>query len=101
MESGLVMQWPGAWEEIPPSIQQALEAELEREVARGHPLYGVGAKAIARRGDRDDVLFAVADSPTVAVVHLSYEAYEEETNVLWPHTAFFGSLSEWKEQETP
>ena len=92
------MQWPEGWEEITQGEQKALEAELNREVRCDHPLYNKSVEAIARRCDCDDVLFAVAGSSTVAIVHLSYG---EETNPLWPHTQFFGSLSKWKESDEP
>ncbi len=89
------MQWPELWEEITANAQQALEAELRHEVSPEHPLYDVSVKAMARRQDCDDVLFAVIGSPSVAVVHLSYS---EEAGALWPHTQFFGNFVEWKEK---
>lgn len=88
------MQWPKLWEEITANTQQALEAELRHEARLGHPLYDVSVKAMARRQDCDDVLFAVLGSPSVVVVHLSYS---QRAGALWPHTQFFGSLVEWKE----
>lgn len=65
------MQWPNGWEQIVLDEQQALEAELKREVAPGHPLYSVGVNALARRNDCDDVLFGLNGSASVATVHLS------------------------------
>ncbi len=92
------MKWTEVWEETTQDEQKALEAELKREVILGHPLYNMSVSAIARRTDCDDVLFAVAGSSSVAVVHLSYGV---ETNPFWPPTQFFGSLDEWKERYKP
>lgn len=94
MVNELVMQWPEPWEETTPSVQKALEAELQRELIQGHPLYHVSVRAIARHSGCDDVLFAVAGLYSVAVVHLSYS---KEVNMLWPCTQFFGSVREWRE----
>ena len=91
------MQWPDGWEQIAPDERLALEAELEREVGRGHSLYSCPVEAIARRHDCDDVLFAVAGTSTVAVVHLSYS----KADVLWPQTQTFSSLEAWMEQRQP
>lgn len=89
------MEWPPNWKPVVPETKQALEAELRREVRRGHPLYSVLLEAIARRDDCDDVLFSLNTSSTVAIVHLSYSIEEDP---LWPHTQVFDSLSEWAEQ---
>lgn len=91
-----MFRWPEPWEEIGPETRQALEAELKREVFAGHPLHGVSVRALARRYHCDDVLFAIAGPPSVAVVHLSYG---KETNPLWPHSQFYADLSEWEERE--
>ena len=88
------MQWPTGWEQISPDERQALEVELRREDAPGHPLHSVAVSALARRYDCDDVLFGLSGSASVAVVHLSYG----EADALWPHTQFFSSLKEWAKQ---
>ncbi len=88
------MKWPLNWEPVILEAKQALEAELRREITRGHPLYSVSVEAIARRQDCDDVLFAFATTSAVAVVHLSYRA---EASADWPDTALFSSLAEWSE----
>ncbi len=92
------MQWPDVWEQVAPNARQALEAELQREVAPGHLLYSVDVSALARRNDCDDMLFSLNGSTSVAVVHLSYG---NNTDILWPHTQFFSSLKEWKKQQQP
>ena len=89
------MEWPLNWEPVVLEAKQALEAELKRQVGRGHPLYSVSAEAIARRHDCDDVLFTMIGSSSVAVVHLSYG---KEIDPLCPYTQVFGSLHDWAEQ---
>jgi hypothetical protein len=55
---------------------KGLNSQLEKEISRGHMLYGKDIKTIARRQDNDDVLFAVFDSDfKYARVHLT-----------WPHS---------------
>ena len=81
-----------AWEEIAPEIQQYLEQELQMEVGRNHPLDQVSAKAIARRIDRGDVLFAFADGRCV-VVHLAFAG--RETRSAYPSARFFENIESW------
>jgi len=50
-----------------------MEAELRREMSKGHVLFGRSVAAIGRRVDNDDVLFYLGDvPPRFAVVHLTY-----------------------------
>jgi hypothetical protein len=50
-----------------------LNNQLEKEISRGHILYGKDVKIIARRQDNDDVLYAVFDSDfKYAKVHLTW-----------------------------
>lgn len=73
----------------------ALVAELRNEVTENHPLWGIEARAIARRTDSDDVLFELGfDETKLAVVHLTWSGHLE-TDSRWPSTRFFASLSEW------
>ncbi len=61
------------------------EAELEREVCSGHPLYQVECWAVARNGDHpDEFLFATANpSYPLAFVHLTWSV---ETEPTFPYT---------------
>ena len=60
------------------------EDEYAWEIGKQHPLYGVPAKAIARRVDKDDVLFRLLRHLCeYAVVHLTWSGREEE-NPAWP-----------------
>jgi len=87
------IEWLEPWGETEPN---GFETELKREVKSGHPLYGIQVKAIARRFDCDDVLFAlVKHSHALAVVHLTYSS--SEFNSQWPQTRFFANLEDWIE----
>jgi len=50
-------------------------------------------KAIARRMDRDDVLFLLDEGPQVAVVHLTYSS---ENLPEFPTTQVYESLAEFE-----
>lgn len=66
--------------------------ELKREVTLGHVFHGWSAvRAIARREDRDDVLFVV--DTMLAVVHLTYAGREDDPR--WPYTDLFASWDEF------
>jgi len=71
---------------------------LQREVGPDHPLFGKPAKALARREDRDDVLFEISDGTErkYAVVHLTWSRRMEPSGE-WPGTQFFDSLARWLE----
>ena len=68
------MEWVRPWQPFDlPSHVASFEAELRRELSPGHPLYGLPLRAIGRRPDRDDALFAIRDgSGRVAQVHLTW-----------------------------
>lgn len=72
--------------------------ELNKEMCKGHKLYGLKFKALARKADRDVFLFNVegAGSP-LYVVHLTWS---KETSPEWPWITPFESkddfTSNWK-----
>lgn len=71
-----------------------LEAELARELLPGHRLHGrQGLRALARRADREDVLFA--NETLAAVVHLTWS---KETDPRWPSADIYPSLELWVTQ---
>ena len=77
----------------------AMEVELARELRLNlrHPLHSVSARAVARRQDPDDVLFALNNHGSrFAVVHLTW-SQGAETNPEWPAIALFASWSQWIE----
>jgi hypothetical protein len=91
------MKWRGPWKQEDRPRAAELESELRRELAPGHPLYGVGVTAIGSRQDTDDVLFRLEDgSHRVAVVHLTWSRGCPEQPP-WPATSLFESLEAWVE----
>jgi hypothetical protein len=86
----VAMSLPLPWIEVTPEAARALEAELAREVGGRHPLWGCRATALARRSDRDDVLFAIEGETQVALVHLSYAGPSESPD--WPAVTFHASV---------
>jgi hypothetical protein len=72
------------WESIDPAKSTKFEDEYAVEIGKAHPLYGVPVKAIARRVDRDDVLFRLLRHLCdYAVVHLTWSG-REEVGPMWP-----------------
>lgn len=66
------------------------EAELQQEVCRGHPLYRIACRAVARNRDHhDEFLFVTArpDMP-IARVHLTWAA---ESNPAFPYVEGYAS----------
>lgn len=77
----------------PVEMAHTLQEELAREMSPEHPLNGLMATAIARRGDCDDVLFEVTGAPfTLAVVHLTWS---EERDPRWPATETYRDWAEF------
>jgi|GEM_PF-1134855 len=71
-----------------------LEEELYRECIKGHKLYGIKAKAVARRQDNDDVLYELVNgSGEYAVVHLTWN---KEKTPDWPWSEIYKSYEDWK-----
>ncbi|MFN2613902.1 MAG: hypothetical protein ABR552_03675, partial [Actinomycetota bacterium] len=86
------IEWLEPWSGVAdPAMRARLEAELVRELGRGHILFQRLAKALARRLDQDDVLYAVESPSEVAVVHLSYAAKPDQPP--WPSTTLFDNLT--------
>ncbi|MBT1696416.1 hypothetical protein KK083_05985 [Fulvivirgaceae bacterium PWU4] len=74
-EDTIVELVPGNLPCLPPwhFVDSGLNNQLEKEIGRGHVLYGRDVKTIARRQDNDDVLFAVFDAGfKYAKVHLTW-----------------------------
>ena len=91
------MKWLAPWHSVSDDPVQVvgMERELQRELSPGHPLFGVPIQTLARRQDRDDVLFAVQDGTgRVAVVHLTWTQNPPE-NPPWPDTTVFANLGTW------
>ena len=84
------------WIEIDAEDVVLLEAEFVREIAEGHELWGRQAKALARRTDRDDVLFV--HDQGFSVVHLTYTSGERPPV---PSTVTYLTWREFVEDRLP
>jgi hypothetical protein len=91
------MEWPEPWGQIDDATTAAaFEAELQRELSPGHTLFGLPLRAVGRRWDCDDVLFAVEDgSGRVAAVHLTCRQGAEPPP--WPNSGLYESRAAWAE----
>ena len=74
------------------SERDGWEAQLRREIAPGHALYGMGLRALGRRDDRDDVLVSV-DGLGWAIVHLTWQRHAP-ADPHWPNSWLIESTSE-------
>lgn len=83
------------WEFIN-SKNDCFESELYKEITKGHILFNLKAKAIAKRIDCDDVLFEL-DNNELALVHLTWKMKTEESNE-WPRTTIYKCYEDWKRQ---
>jgi hypothetical protein len=93
----LSFEWLEPWYSIEgnPAQVEAMGQELRRELGQGHALFGIPVRAIARRGDCDDVLFRLLDGTGhVAVVHLTW-TYRPPEEPPWPTTALFPTFDAW------
>lgn len=75
-----------------PEQADALAAELVREVAPGHVLYGRPVRVVARALPNDDIVVECEGS--VAVVHLTW-ARKPDTPP-WPLTTWVASVEEFE-----
>ena len=87
---------PQPWREVNSSGDPSLERELAREIGPAHVLAKRSARALMRRSDRDDVLFAIRESPEVALVHLTWSGARERDG--FPTTRIFPSMLDWFEE---
>lgn len=92
------MEWPQGWLAIRPGTEANMVAELSRELAPGHPLYGLPVRAAGLGGSGDDVLFEIADgSGRVAVAHLTWGRHPETAP--WPLSVVYPSRAAWLASE--
>ena len=52
-----IMQLPEPWIEISETDAETFEDEYAVEIEKGHPLYGVPVRAVAKRDDSGEILF--------------------------------------------
>lgn len=92
------MLWLDPWcdvADLGPEFAATFERVLAREVAPGHPLYGVPVAAVGKRYGTDDVLFRLLDgSGRVAVVHLTWTRSPPERPP-WPATGVYADEAEF------
>jgi hypothetical protein len=86
-------EWPSGWGAVEGHHERAtLEAELGREIPKGHILFDKPASVLARCRSRDGFVFSLSDG-RVAQVHLTWRG---ETDVRWPSTTVYDSLEAWQ-----
>jgi hypothetical protein len=89
------MEWLEPWRPVSGEEATGLERVLRREIGPGHELYGLPVRALARRDDCDDVLFAIEDGTgRVVDVHLTWTRDPPERGP-WPIAIFFTSFDVW------
>ena len=97
MKASDPIEWLPPWIPVERQADEFVD-ELERELASGHVLSGKNADAIARRIDKDEVLFVIDDAPKqYAVVHLTWSGSKEH-DPKWPFTVIFSSLEQWVDE---
>jgi hypothetical protein len=91
------VDWLVPWHPVDdPAVRRSLLAEFQRELPRGHVLTGASLTVIARRQDRDDVLFALSDG-RVAIVHLTYSRKRERLPD-YPRTWLYETIDRFVEE---
>jgi len=91
------VEWLAPWHSIANDSSQiaGMERELQRELTAVHPLYGLPVRALGRRQDCDDVLFALEDGTgRVAVVHLTW-THSPPERLPWPVAAVYPTFEAW------
>lgn len=74
----------------------ALQRQLERELAHGHPLWGKNAEVIGRRVDNDDVLVCCPDG-ALATVHLDWSKVPHSRPWKYPSVVSHPSVSAFQQ----
>lgn len=88
------VEWPEPWFALADDGAPFL-AELRREVRSGDPLSGPEVRAVARRDDRDDVLFMLPNAATpLALVHLTWSG-RPDLHPGFPSTVWFTTLTDF------
>ncbi|MCH2159753.1 MAG: polysaccharide lyase [Oleiphilaceae bacterium] len=78
--------------EYPEGHRAALEKELVTELSKGHVLFGLSSRIIAKREDRDDIL--IQNKLGYFIVHLTWSGKSE--NDTFPTSEQFETLEELK-----
>ncbi len=97
VQEGPAVDWLVPWYPVEdPAERGSLQAEFIRKMSKDHVLTGASLTVIARRLDRDDVLFALSDG-RVAIVHLTYSR-ERERLPDFPRTWLYETLDRFVEE---
>jgi hypothetical protein len=87
------LNWRLPWRQLTHSLDlPALQRQLERELADGHPLWDRHAEVMARRVDTDDVLVSCSDG-TLATVHLDWAKVPHSRRNEYPSMQVHPSLA--------
>lgn len=79
-------KWRLPWRPLEQPLDlPALQRQLEREIADGHPLWGKDAEVLGCRVDNDDVLVSCLDG-TLATVHLDWAKGPHANPLGYPST---------------
>ena len=93
----MTIEWLEPWAPIErPEDRQAMQAELHFELCASHPLFGLSVIALARRNDRDDVLFELSDGRVAEVHPISTGMPERRSALAGNH--YFCVLHHWVEE---
>ncbi len=83
--------WKHPWTPTEPGLAK----QLTKELSSKHPLFGIQAVAVARRLDRDDVLFQLRTGPApYAEIHLTWAAHRDEDGH-YPLFRLYDDLTSW------
>ncbi|TCJ03060.1 hypothetical protein [Cytobacillus praedii] len=78
-----------------PETSMIFFEELHKEISEKHVLYGADLEVIARREDKDEVLYQYKTNPQKYVqVHLTWKR-DKEIDSRWPKTREFNSFDNW------
>lgn len=92
------IQWLDPWVPAGLGAEKELVSELEKEVGANHALFQRKCIPIARRIDRDAMLFEVQDSGgSYAVVHLTWSGKVDADHSI-PKTVLFQTIESWMEK---
>ena len=84
---------PDIWQSVSPEREEALAAEVKRELPLGHALAGITLRVLAvSTAHPDDVLIQIGDSrPSYGLVHLTWRA---EVDPMWPLVDYYSTVEE-------
>jgi hypothetical protein len=88
------MDWPERWQPMDDAESVPFLAELLRELAQGHLLYGLPLRVVGQRVGTDDIFCLVEDgSGRVADVHLTWKRCADKPP--WPSANLYKSWEAW------